>query len=102
MNIDIFILLFLITLRGIWPTLPVLFGNASGSNRATGIPAVCHGLTGSLSFKAGGSYRQHACSAAGTRRATAPLLVLYVSGFSFTSASVLSILAMDCGTSRGG
>ena len=78
MNIVVFfILLFLITLRGIRPIRFGMSGVCLRSNRATGGLAVCYGLTGLLCFNAGGSYRQNAHKAAGTRRAAAtPSLVL--------------------------
>jgi len=54
MNIVVFfILLFLITLRGIRPIRFGMSGVCLRSNRATGVSAVCYGLTGPVCFKAG-------------------------------------------------
>ena len=49
-----FDLLFLITLRGIRPIRSGMSGVCLRSNRATGVTAVCYGLTGPVCFKVAG------------------------------------------------
>lgn len=103
MNIDIFfILLFLITLRGIWPIRSGMSGGCSRSNRATGVSAVCYELTGPVCLKLGIIPAKCPQSSWYPEGGSPALPGLISFGFSLTLASVLLLLAMDCGTSRGG